>query len=759
MNRHNIGFVVEQALGHVTHAKNLKAALADDDSVNPYWVLPTWEAEGLAAHLPLYNSNWTVRAGLQARRGLARLARTVDLDALFFHTQVPAMLALDWIRRVPTVVSLDATPRQYDRLGAHYDHQPGPGFLEAAKWQLARRVFREAQLLVTWSDWVKRGLVDEYQVAPQKIKVIPPGVDAGWWSRPQPRQPAAGRPLRILFVGGDLERKGGQQLLAAFRRLRAEGLPLELHLVTRSPLEAEPGVFVYRDMSPNTDRLRDLFFRSDIFCLPTRADTLGLVLAEAGASGLPAVTTDLAGIPEVVRHEETGLLVPLGDQAALVAALRRLLVEPQLRLALGRQAAKRIQERFDAQTNARRLLHLLQEVAESATGASGTVPPAAKQTTVAGASGSGEPAAAPPALLTVSGELPRDLRAEMAAGHRPLPDYVALATTFPADLIDYELARPIAGRLGRLLERLLGADVMLAWACFRLRHHYRLIFTDGEQVGLPLAFMLKFLGGDGTRPRHLMITHLISVPKKQILLDRLHLQSHIDRFIVYSTWQKTFIEERWQLPPARVAFIPFMVDGHFFAPEQITPSTPLPDALRDLEPPLLATAGLEFRDYPTLIEAVRGLDVQVVIAAASPWSQRADSTEDQDIPPNVIVRRFSQHDLRHLYALSEFVVMPLYDVNFQAGITAILEAMAMGKAVVCSRTPGQTDVLVDGETGLYVPPEDPAALRRAIRFLLDNPDEAARMGQAARAQVESQLGLRHYARRLARWVGEELDRS
>jgi glycosyltransferase involved in cell wall biosynthesis len=87
----------------------------------------------------------------------------------------------------------------------------------------------------------------------------------------------------------------------------------------------------------------------------------------------------------------------------------------------------------------------------------------------------------------------------------------------------------------------------------------------------------------------------------------------------------------------------------------------------------------------------------------------------------------------------------LHDVEFDAGVTAITEAMAMGKAVVVTRTRGQVDVIRDGESGLYVPPGDPVALRTAIRYLLDNPAEAERMGRAGRATVEA-----HHT--LDRWV-------
>jgi glycosyltransferase involved in cell wall biosynthesis len=163
---------------------------------------------------------------------------------------------------------------------------------------------------------------------------------------------------------------------------------------------------------------------------------------------------------------------------------------------------------------------------------------------------------------------------------------------------------------------------------------------------------------------------------------------------------------------------------------------------------MICAVGLEFRDYPTLIEAVRGLDVELIIAAASPWSKRPDSTADQAIPANVTVRRFSQFELRQLYADSQFVVMPLYNVDFQAGVTAILEAMAMERAVICSQTPGQTDVIVDGETGVYTPVGDPAALRAAIQGLLDDPQAAARLGAQGRTLIENRMSLDRYVERL-----------
>ncbi len=353
-------------------------------------------------------------------------------------------------------------------------------------------------------------------------------------------------------------------------------------------------------------------------------------------------------------------------------------------------------------------------------------------------------------LLTVSGVIDPEIEDKIARGERPEADYVALSRAFGADLLDYAAARRQSGWLGRLLEKIGGPNLMLAWVCFSLRRGYRVIFTDGEQVGLPLAFMLKFISW-GKRPCHLMIVHILSVGKKMILLDWLGLQSHIDIFLPYATWQQQFIEERWHVPPERVVFTPFMVDARFFAPEQAGQTEDLLGFGEDAKP-IICSVGLEFRDYPTLMNAVRGLNVQVVIAAGSPWSKRPDSTADEEIPDNVLVRRFSQFELRDLYALSALMVMPLYDVNFQAGVTALLEAMAMGKAVICSRTAGQTDVVVDGETGVYVPPQDVAALRAAIVQLLEQPEKAEQMGINGRSRIEQSMSLAHYVRRLNKIV-------
>src|SRR5882724_8375347 len=363
MGGYEFGFLLEQALGHATHAKNLLTNVALDPEVHAHWGLIDFEATGIAGRIPFYRSNWTVRAGARARREVACMNRQTRLDALFFHTQVPAILAQRWLRKIPGIVSLDATPLQYDELGAFFKHEQGPAWLEALKWRLNRDCFRSARRLVAWSEWTKLGLVQEYGVPADKIAVIPPGVNVREWRRQTPRV-AHADPVKILFVGADLERKGGLVLLEAFRALRHLGL--ELHLVTKDHLPPEPGVFIYNNFQANSQALKDLYHTCNIFALPTFGDCLPMVLSEAAASGMAIISTNVAAIPEIVRNGETGLTVPVGDAVSLTQALRDLATNPAFRMLLGERAMAHASRHYDAPTNASRLLGLLKAEANAA---------------------------------------------------------------------------------------------------------------------------------------------------------------------------------------------------------------------------------------------------------------------------------------------------------------------------------------------------------------------------------------------------------
>jgi glycosyltransferase involved in cell wall biosynthesis len=244
-----------------------------------------------------------------------------------------------------------------------YGHRPGASLLESLKRRAHRRVVARAAAFTTWSDWAKQSLVDDYGADASRVEVYHPGANLSLFDfGRQSRQPAAGRPLRLLFVGGDLPRKGGDLLLDLMRG------PLqgrcELDLVTGAEAPPVPGVTVHHNVGPNSPQLLDLYRRADAFVLPTMADCLAVVLGEAMAAGLPIITTPVGAHGEAVAHGETGFLVPPRDAAALLSAIEKLIEQPDLAVQMGQRGRKRGEERFDAHKNANAIGDLILSAAD-----------------------------------------------------------------------------------------------------------------------------------------------------------------------------------------------------------------------------------------------------------------------------------------------------------------------------------------------------------------------------------------------------------
>ncbi len=359
-------FVMEQALGHVTHARNLAATLRERADIAPTWLPIPFETSGPARLVPLLRSNWSVRASWRARRALHTTLASRPHDALVFHTQVTSLFSVNLMRRLPTLISLDATPINYDAVGEYYGHKPaGNGFIDQRKFQMNRDAFQAASVLVTWSDWAKTSLIRDYGVDVEKISVLAPGAARAYFEIGERRQvPPAGEPVRVLFVGGDFERKGGPQLLEAFT-LGNFSQPAELHLVTSAEVPERPNVRVHRGLGPNCPALLELFQTADVFVLPSHAECLAVVLMEATAAGLPVITTDVGALGEAVQPRTSGLLMQPGDTAALRRALDTLIADASLRQRMGRAGHALALRKFDSQRNNHALLDLVVQAAAS----------------------------------------------------------------------------------------------------------------------------------------------------------------------------------------------------------------------------------------------------------------------------------------------------------------------------------------------------------------------------------------------------------
>jgi glycosyltransferase involved in cell wall biosynthesis len=343
-----------------------------------------------------------------------------------------------------------------------------------------------------------------------------------------------------------------------------------------------------------------------------------------------------------------------------------------------------------------------------------------------------------------------ELTRQAAEGTRPRTLYVELARALDADLLDANHLATRGSRLSRLVGRRLGMLEGQVLDSFLLRRRYRHIVAFADRLGLELALLFKL-----TRSRRdlALVSSRLMGRAKRPYLERLHVQSHLGPIISYSSVQLDLAAEHFGLPRESLHVELQPVDERFWHPMNVEPEE------------LICAVGCisGYRDYKTLVEAVRDLPVQVELAIGnlnlSESQQRSRAALIQSklpaesLPNNVKYRmEVPPLALRDLYARSRFVVMPLEDVDFDAGVTAITEAMAMGKAVIVTRARGQIDVIHDGVEGLYVPPYDAGALRAAIKRLLDDPAEAQRMGDAGRAAVLERHTLDEYTARVAQIV-------
>ena len=355
----------------------------------------------------------------------------------------------------------------------------------------------------------------------------------------------------------------------------------------------------------------------------------------------------------------------------------------------------------------------------------------------------------PRCLLLVSADAEVD-RVRAERGEAPARDYLELAARLGADV--FGAGRLRQGRLVRLLARLLGTGPAIAVCAFPRTGRYDLVFSDSERIGMLLGALLRLRG---RRPRHVMLGHHLTPPKKGPFL-RLARRG-IDHLIVHAEPQRRFAVERLGFDEGQVEVQPYQVDTAFWRPIGVADGEAV-----------IATAGLEFRDYETLIEAVRDMEVEVRIGAASYWSSKANRLARRSVPANVQVRPYAYTELRELYGRSRLIVVPLLDTDFQAGVTTILEAMAMGKAVIVTRSRGQRDVVrgplwqeahaawpaagprVSESTGIYVAPGDAGGLRSAIAFLVRRPDVAETLGANGRRLAVESYTVQALGREFAR---------
>ena len=221
----------------------------------------------------------------------------------------------------------------------------------AVAWE--RGLYERAAGIFTFSDFVRRSFVADYGLPESRVVTVGSGPNIDW--RAVPTRPDGDnrppRPPTVLFVGRDFDAKGGPVLLDAFREVR-ERFPDARLLVAGPPTldVVEPGVeflgYLRKDDPAALARLVAAYAEADVFCLPTRYESFGIVILEAMFFGLPVVATGRWAIPEMIEHGTTGYLVEPDDARDYARRLVELLGDPSRAAEMGRLGRARAAERF-----------------------------------------------------------------------------------------------------------------------------------------------------------------------------------------------------------------------------------------------------------------------------------------------------------------------------------------------------------------------------------------------------------------------------
>ena len=247
-----------------------------------------------------------------ARDFAAQIQRKLDgAEVIFAPASSTSIAALE--TRIPIVYYTDLT---FDLIRKNYEKLSGLTKRAVAEGdEIETSALNNATVAVFPSRWAMASATKGYGVSDDKVFQVPMGANLD--VAPDPGL-VTGRKLkgecRILFVGVDWDRKGGQIALDAVRALRAQGIPSVLTVCGCVPPVEEACMqvipFLSKDDPRDRERFSRLFYESHFFVLPTQGDAFPIVLAEASAYGLPSLSSRTGGLEDLVLDGKNGFLLP-----------------------------------------------------------------------------------------------------------------------------------------------------------------------------------------------------------------------------------------------------------------------------------------------------------------------------------------------------------------------------------------------------------------------------------------------------------------
>ncbi len=271
------------------------------------------------------------------------------------------------------------------------------------------------------------------------------------------------------------------------------------------------------------------------------------------------------------------------------------------------------------------------------------------------------------------------------------------------------------------------------------RERYSYVFTiECDLVGLSIAFWQSMTGM--RRPRH-VIVQFIMREKQQTLPSRVKyglmsfMFRSVYRVVVSSRAELDYYHKVFNWPTRKLVFVPVLTNPELLERKAMD------------EGAFYLAAGRTYRDYATLLKAVAGTSLSVLIVGGrGAVREYAGHGENVRVMENITVG-----ELEALMERARAIVVPLQDRAISTGQSVVLQAMALGKAVIATRTAGTEDYIDDMKDGILVAPGDDRQLRDAL-LRLEDPGFRRQLGDRARSRIVATNLPRHYADSIRRAI-------
>lgn len=322
----------------------------------------------------------------------------------------------------------------------------------------------------------------------------------------------------------------------------------------------------------------------------------------------------------------------------------------------------------------------------------------------------------------------------------PFPDFFILQEQLDATIYCPDSSVPIQiwDRIGGIIESK-PANWALARSLASRLTEQDIVLCDSENSSIPLAAMFY---GKKKRPRIASMFYNFVRPRGLLSTKLFRVAQTIDLFFVTTEFQGKMLHEYLKIPKERIHFIWHKIDLNFFTPG---PSS------GQYQRPLLASVGVETRDYRLVASAIQDMDVDVRICAVSEYAKRFKRSFPDVIPPNMICQYYSIKDLVQLYRDANIVLVSTFESPQGAGATSLIEAMACKRPIIATNTKSLSTYL-DKDAMLIVEPGDVEGMKRAIQYLLEHPNQANQLAEKGYHIAKERHSSEHFVQTIISYL-------